>query len=528
MATIKQLSEADIVENGDQFPFFSEAQGDTRKVTFATLKDSVATDFVSTAELAAQTGAGLVGTSDGTTVQQALDARPTTSALALSTASAGIGFVGPGAGATARTVQAKLRDTVSVKDFGAVGDGVTDDTAAIQAAIDYAFALNGADVFFPAGNYRCGVLTMRQNVSLRGMAAIQGGATRITCTGTHAFRTLATPSFHFFNLYNMEILGTRAVTDFIDQSLGGSWAYSTIEGCYFVNFRHHDILSTGNRWRDNNWQNAAWCRFRGADFTIADNYFGYDDQDTTRTGVDEFVAIHAATGVEFRGNYITSMKPSANPPIPLSVQASSEDVRVLSNWIDGGEIYCAQVIGGARRVLFHANRFAEIYPATCIPIILNNVTDVTVNENLFSGLPPSAPFITFTGPLERCEVHRNLVNSRTDSTIHDYASATIAQAVKMSGYGLAVRNFSGNGDIVPALYGRTITNQGSTGTITLFAYPSRFLAGDFFDFTRTDTTRRLIIRNGDTSAAIYDSDTAGYNRGRVFSYANGSFAVEQR
>ncbi len=45
MATIKQLSEADIVENGDQFPFFSEAQGDTRKVTFATLKDSVATDL---------------------------------------------------------------------------------------------------------------------------------------------------------------------------------------------------------------------------------------------------------------------------------------------------------------------------------------------------------------------------------------------------------------------------------------------------------------------------------------------------
>jgi hypothetical protein len=56
------------------------------------------------------------------------------------------------AGAVAQTVQTKLEQYVSVKDFGAVGDGVTDDTAAIQATIDYAKSV-GKTVFVNAGSY---------------------------------------------------------------------------------------------------------------------------------------------------------------------------------------------------------------------------------------------------------------------------------------------------------------------------------------------------------------------------------------
>lgn len=42
---------------------------------------------------------------------------------------------------------------LNVKDYGAVGDGIADDSAAIQRAFDASFASGGATVFFPAGKY---------------------------------------------------------------------------------------------------------------------------------------------------------------------------------------------------------------------------------------------------------------------------------------------------------------------------------------------------------------------------------------
>lgn len=64
-----------------------------------------------------------------------------------------------------RTLGERFSDVVNVKDFGAIGDGVTDDTEAIQAALSAA----SKAVFFPAGTYiTTKTLVVGDNLSLYG------------------------------------------------------------------------------------------------------------------------------------------------------------------------------------------------------------------------------------------------------------------------------------------------------------------------------------------------------------------------
>ncbi len=69
--------------------------------------------------------------------------------------SIGGNYLGAGFGARFRAPQDKLREVIWVKDYGALGDGIADDTAPIQAAVNAAAnSYKPTAIFFPAGVYR--------------------------------------------------------------------------------------------------------------------------------------------------------------------------------------------------------------------------------------------------------------------------------------------------------------------------------------------------------------------------------------
>ena len=141
-------------------------------------------------DYALQTGAASIGFTPvgaltSTNVQSAIAEVVTD--LALSSGSSTVGYTQGGSGAVATTVQAKLRQTVSVKDFGAVGDGTTDDTTAMQNA----FSSGASVVYIPAGTYLISTkLTFSCNIYGDGVTSIiktSGNITALESTTSYGF-----------------------------------------------------------------------------------------------------------------------------------------------------------------------------------------------------------------------------------------------------------------------------------------------------------------------------------------------------
>jgi len=76
---------------------------------------------------------------------------------------------GTGAAAVARTLANRFADVVNVKDFGAAGDGVADDTAAFSAGCAYLSSIGGGTLYFSKKHLIDQNLTIPRNVTISGV-----------------------------------------------------------------------------------------------------------------------------------------------------------------------------------------------------------------------------------------------------------------------------------------------------------------------------------------------------------------------
>lgn len=147
-------------------------------------------------------------------------------------ATLGGGFTQSGTGAVQRSVENKLKDTVSVKDFGAVGDGVADDTAAIQAAINAVNAKGGGTLYFPQGRYKLtATITLKPGVSILGERKGEWGAA--PTPGVVFDRQFTTG--HTFNSPNTQTISSVTYENFFIEGNKGGAGGTNGNGIYIAN-----------------------------------------------------------------------------------------------------------------------------------------------------------------------------------------------------------------------------------------------------------------------------------------------------
>jgi hypothetical protein len=428
----------------------------------------------------------------------------------------------------------QTKGNVDIRQFGAIGDwnqarqGGKDNTNAVQAAIDFVSLNGGGDVHIGDALYRIArPLVIRNQCALVGTTDLEGGGGALVATGSHVFEMPPVGGFVpvSFSLRRIAIIGgTRGKTDFLSIPAGGSWGWSTIEGCYICNLRHIDMIVTGVHFLNNNFQNACRIQVRGADALFHGNFANYDDGVGMYSEKDSFLTIFAAGAIDFSHNYFTSFGRSGTAPRVVDVR-NSRQVRVVGNQIDGGDQYAISISDGSHQVVVTLNRIVRYNKNT--PILISNVTDILVSDNYVQNLGANDGFISFSSSPRRITVRDNLTNSRRDDTVHDYVDCPVDSDVSLSGSGLSVMHCSRDTQVPSAGFERTYTNLGFTGMEQYFYVDSRFVRrGRYVSFVRLDENKRMIIVDRSNNRPVYDSATNSSNRVRLICYIDGQFSVE--
>jgi len=153
-----------------------------------------------------------------------------------------VAYVPPFPASATTNVQAKLAQTVSVKDFGAVGNGTTDDTAAIQAALN----AGAIEVVFPSGTYKTTGVTVSSSSTLAGIRFISGSQILLTTGSNRIALDLQKPVFSIWGVADVKSTGTMSDGNSTIGIRCGTTttglAYCRIEAARFENFSLHGVV----------------------------------------------------------------------------------------------------------------------------------------------------------------------------------------------------------------------------------------------------------------------------------------------
>jgi polygalacturonase len=327
------------------------------------------------------------------------------SGLAAATGASLVGFLQAGTSAVARTTQAKLRETVSVKDFGAVGDGVMDDTAAIQAA---AIAASGAKLFFPEGTYIGQNIPLPADIQLFGNATLKLKA-EASLTFEPYFRlTGANVSFDgltfdgnranqpadgFSDAWNTGSNGTgksNRSSILADNYLTGySIENITIKNCAFINNWSapvatrdiSNILLHGNRFENNNFEGIfayASDTVQNSGLRISDNLCINIGSGDPSVNANAFLA-RRYDGVTFAGNEVYTVERNI---IKFEV---CNNVTATGNVLDTNTVAgfnCFQFQGPTNRATVTGNVFRNVQRGIHGELGTDVMNDITISGNV--------------------------------------------------------------------------------------------------------------------------------------------------
>ncbi|WP_454845907.1 M10 family metallopeptidase C-terminal domain-containing protein [Pseudomonas farris] len=363
----------------------------------------------------------------------------------------------------------------NVQNFGAKGDGITDDTAAIQSAIDAAAAAGGGQVYMPTGTYIVsggeepsdGCLMLKSNVYLYGdgmgattVKVADGSDTKIT----GVIRSAYGEETHDFGVSNLTIDGNRDSTTgkidgWFNGYIPGEAGYDSnvtldsveIKDCSGYGFDPHE--QTVNMVIKNSVSHGNGLDGFVADFLSNSTFESNIAYDNDRHGFNIVTSTHDFT--------MTNNVAYDNGGNGIVIQRGSEDIPSPTNiTITGGEVYG----NGAEGVLIkmssevtvsgvdiHDNASAgiRIYGSNHVEII-----DNTLNNNSLANPVPEIIIQSYNDTLGVSGKYFN----GSDNTIQ----GNIIIGSDLSTYGVAERNEDGTDR--NAIIGNTIshTSKGAT------------------------------------------------------------------